>query len=307
MPEHGHDCSRFVHDLKAWNDDKVSELNALQGSVRREANTSKHVIEDMHSRFTAYEHSFQARVLAAEQATRTCQEANSRLNRQIVGLESSIDEINMQLEDLRRHHSAWRNWEVNFLSVNMGATVIAKHTSPTAKYGNGIIGRIAQQIFAPRAGLPAVSALSPWQEAGQCWCAAGKEATLGVELSQPAHPTAFSIEHVPRQGKLDMSSKPFEFELWVRVSSDTVPRNRRDDCISPPPGYRNWACVLKAAFGQVGGKEAHVQRYNVGTGADDDYAIDQVVVAVTSNYGNPDRTCLYRVKLAGEAMFKVDE
>ena len=135
----------------------------------------------------------------------------------------------------------------------------------------------------------------PWQEAGECWCGAGPDITLGVALSQSAYPTVFTLEHIPKQGSLDMGSKPKEIELWAHIAQSDGPVGIQG-CTSQSPGA-GWCCVLKKEVAPASGAATFESWYVEGA---EKAVVDRVVVAVTANYGNPDATCLYRVKLAGE-------
>jgi Sad1 / UNC-like C-terminal len=299
IPKHGEDCDRYVREVVAWTKQQQSDFDKMRKKVESSVETSESASSAITQKHAKQESELKKRMLEAERATQQCMQRNAELTQRIDTLSLDYQKLAHQLDDIRRSHGTWRNYAVNFLSSHMGAKVIPRLTTPTARYENSLVRRLIHNILAPTNTYPAATALAPWEEAGQCWCGAGTEVSLGVALSQPAVPTTFTIEHLPASSKLDMGSQPKDVELWVHVVNGMMPAGiGGEGCKSKPPGGVGWVCVLKEQFGTFGGQMSTTE-WDVVRG---DYAVDQVSVGITANHGNPDRTCLYRVKLSGEAL-----
>ncbi|KAJ5098609.1 hypothetical protein N7532_005610 [Penicillium argentinense] len=122
---------------------------------------------------------------------------------------------------------------INFLSPAHGALIDPDQTSPTADYGhataplpdwNQLKGWWNMwKIFSPSGALPppiknphsSLSALLPWDEAGDCWCSVG-ETQLSVFLGRGIVPEEVVIEHIPVAATLDPLSAPKVVEVWAR-------------------------------------------------------------------------------------------
>ncbi|KAJ5339631.1 hypothetical protein N7452_006359 [Penicillium brevicompactum] len=113
--------------------------------------------------------------------------------------------------------------KVNFLSVPMGALVDPTNTSPTL--GSKIrsparaflwLAKVPQAVV--RAPQPPVSALSAWQEVGDCWCSAsrGGSTQLSVVLGRDIVAEELVVEHTPWGSSLEPEAAPRTIELWAR-------------------------------------------------------------------------------------------
>ncbi|KAJ5872120.1 uncharacterized protein N7529_004473 [Penicillium soppii] len=114
--------------------------------------------------------------------------------------------------------------KVNFLSVGLGALVDPSNTSPTLGSKLGVPAR-AFLWFAPtaaknivRASQPPVSALTPWEEVGDCWCSPTRNGTtqLSVLLGRDIVAEELQVEHIPVGASLEPEAAPRTIELWAR-------------------------------------------------------------------------------------------
>ena len=114
--------------------------------------------------------------------------------------------------------------KVNFLSVALGALVDPANTSPTLGSKLGVPARAFLWLtpFAPkgivRSPQPPVSALTPWEEVGDCWCSAPRNGTtqLAVHLGRDIVAEELLVEHVPVGASLEPEAAPRTIELWAR-------------------------------------------------------------------------------------------
>jgi hypothetical protein len=114
--------------------------------------------------------------------------------------------------------------KVNFLSVALGALVDPSNTSPTlgSKLGAPTRAILWLAPFASKGivrspQLP-VSALTPWEEVGDCWCSASRNGTtqLSVLLGRDIVAEELVVEHIPAGASLEPEAAPRTIELWAR-------------------------------------------------------------------------------------------
>lgn len=111
--------------------------------------------------------------------------------------------------------------KINFFSISSGATILPDLTSPTRIQGSSIFKstwKIAKRMVGQHQPgiLPAVTALEPWIDEGDCWCAAANHSLrLGIQLTQQIYPTELVIEHFPSTSSLNPGNAPQDIELWA--------------------------------------------------------------------------------------------
>ncbi|KAH9265297.1 hypothetical protein BASA83_011199 [Batrachochytrium salamandrivorans] len=143
-----------------------------------------------------------------------------------------------------------------------------------------------------------------------CWAMAGSSGTLGIYLAESIIPTDITIEHSPIQTSIGNRHKsaPRHFELWavfdvkafasLDLSSDVVRRRvlpMRPDTLSnkrpaPPAG------VLLGDF-EFDPVKNSMRVYPLHRVLD--IRVATVVVRFKSNWGHPNWTCIYRVRIHG--------
>lgn len=210
--------------------------------------------------------------------------------------------------------------ETNYFSIGLGAFTNPYLTSPTRMPNTDTWGRKVFSIFfggwGTRAPHPPSTALTSWEEATDCWCAAPSnkhvKAQLAVYLKHKIYPESFTIEHIPATGTRDIAAAPRNIELWVQVANateaariteairDTVFYRYEDACAGgpPPSRQRNWVCLAADTYDIHSPNFVQPNTIHPDTRALD-IATDHVVVRVTDNWGSTHHTCLYRVRLAG--------
>ncbi|KAM5431780.1 hypothetical protein MferCBS31731_007739 [Microsporum ferrugineum] len=131
---------------------------------------------------------------------------------------------------------------VNFFALGTGALVDPYLTSPTMSLTGGFVERFRRYAAGMRPGPPPVSALTQWDDVGDCWCAAttNGKAQLAVQLGRPIVPEEVIVEHIPREATLDPGSAPQTMELWVEYTLLAAavrrgPRKRNSPLSAHPP------------------------------------------------------------------------
>lgn len=204
-----------------------------------------------------------------------------------------------------------------------GAYVIGGLTSPT--YTTYSL-RARWSIFAERSALqwkPPELALSPERHLGYCWAMAGARGTLGVALARTIVPQAVTVDHVAKPLLLQHTSAPKNVEFWV------LPEPRRD----PAPRY--WAKVEEsmtiATIAELLDTASALRRYKAAARFRTPFVLlanftydvhssqptqtfgfppelndmqlttNTVLFRIRSNWGNDAYTCVYRVRVHGDA------
>lgn len=213
---------------------------------------------------------------------------------------------------LARNHILAR--ERNFLSPALGAVVDPYLTSPTHVHAQpNLLATLWTwspwtTVLPPN---PPTAALTPWSEAGECWCAAKSDkpgqAQIAALLVGPVDPSALVVEHVPAMSTLDISSAPRELEVWglpgaaEGIEAKTLDeKERKGECEGPEPEEgKGWLCLGRAGY------DLHAQNWVQtfpldGRGS----MVGKVVVRVLGNWGG-ERTCVYRLRLLGRTVDEV--
>ncbi|KAJ5492145.1 Sad1/UNC-like C-terminal [Penicillium expansum] len=115
-------------------------------------------------------------------------------------------------------------YKVNFLSVALGAMIDPAKTSPTLgpKQSTTFRALLWASSFATRRSIRApqspMSALSTWEEVGDCWCSAPRNGTtqLSVLLGRDIVAEELVVEHIPVGASLEPEAAPQIVELWAR-------------------------------------------------------------------------------------------
>lgn len=212
-------------------------------------------------------------------------------------------------------HVSYHNLQrPNFFSFGLGAVVNPSVTSPTFDFAANRAWILKRAIlWLSGYGLPIpnspAEALTKWDEAGECWCSPSKGPGAGVQLgvlmSHDLYPKEVVIEHIPKSATLDSKSAPQEMELLAfvedpekreKVDARSQALFRRSPEKALAKGWYligtfrydlNWPNNIQHFYPQV-----DLQSLGIST--------RDLVVRVKSNWGNPNYTCLYRVRVYGE-------
>lgn len=214
---------------------------------------------------------------------------------------------------------------VNFFSRGLGAMTDPHLTSPSNKHNYQArawhrwgLGTYTGNVPGP------ADALMPWEDVGDCWCAApsGGKSQLAVMLPNRIIPTHLVVEHIPKGATLGIGAAPKDLELWVQIldnekrapvqaAADNVRRRstsgpdedlddtkRADDFQAEKSLDRTWVRI--ASFRYDIHAPRHVQTFKIDVQLDYwGLAANKVVIRVKNNWGPSDFTCLYRLKLHG--------
>ncbi|KAF2428956.1 hypothetical protein EJ08DRAFT_308423 [Tothia fuscella] len=194
----------------------------------------------------------------------------------------------------------------NYFSSHLGAQVIQDLTSTTLPTAAGPAPWFFKQLFYAPGQLPAATALQPWTEAGQCWCASESidlpgAAQLGVRTANVITANAITIEHVAQPSTLDIESAPKEMEIWAKLAAGHQSVSENIPCSEGPAGIEpslSWVCLGRATYDIT--KPNHIQTTTLTNTA---VPATDFVVKVLKNHGKG-HTCLYRVQMHGNVFEK---
>ncbi|KAJ5442635.1 hypothetical protein N7445_005642 [Penicillium cf. griseofulvum] len=113
--------------------------------------------------------------------------------------------------------------KVNFLSVALGAMIDPAKTSPTlgSKQSTSLRALLWASSFISRRAIRApqspMSALTTWEEVGDCWCSAPRNGTtqLSVLLGRDIVAEELVVEHIPVGASLEPDAAPRTIEVWA--------------------------------------------------------------------------------------------
>lgn len=162
-------------------------------------------------------------------------------------------------------------------------------------------------------GRPPAVALVPDINVGNCWPFAGSEGQIGLLLSRSVKVDSVTIDHASKEVAYDRSAAPRKFAVWGLVEgADNLEKLAKyqsemeaqsiGGAEEDGPQFKP-AQILLAEFEYDINASSHIQTFTVPdrvreAGID----VGVVVFQVRSSWGDPNYTCLYRVRVHGEAV-----
>ncbi len=214
---------------------------------------------------------------------------------------------------------------INYASRGLGAITDPYLTSPTKTkhfpfYQRLLLGSAGIRKYQSR---PAIEALNPWAEVGDCWCAAstrrpndpadqtmdgkeGRYTQLAINLGHDLFPDEVVIEHFPLKTTPSPGSAPKDIEVWGDFSHlnqiqfaalQMGPHALKDVEWYPQLGLLG-RLKYDAVANQEEGKYIQIFRLEFNQANRDEFWMKKVVFRATTNWG-AENTCLYRVRVHG--------
>ncbi|KAM0435881.1 hypothetical protein ACHAPT_002773 [Fusarium lateritium] len=219
------------------------------------------------------------------------------------------------------------NWDaslknqVNFFGLGAGAVIDTRRTTPawdpwnkgvvsTEAYEKGLVG------VNP---LPPIAALYPWQDEGDCWCAArtvnhrgnAHSASIAVQLAHLVVPQQVVVEHILPGATTDPDARPRQIEVWARIEADERSKVRdfsnthfpdnKDDWNFTPPDFEDSFVKISQFVYESSDLQNGVHVHQLSPELEElGAATDHVILRAVSNYGAKTHTCFYRVRLFGK-------
>ena len=202
--------------------------------------------------------------------------------------------------------------KINFFSPFNGVIIDPLRSSPTKEIKGNMAVEFGKKLvwMNTHYAKPPVTALIPWQDYGDCWCAADQRSNatgqdlirLAISTKEMIYPSELILEHFPSAGNLDRAATPRKIELWADFShldDDAWKQLKLDDMQTGNVLGPNFARVGKMKY-DIAGRTSHIQTsaLEVNQFGLLHYA-QHFVLRVTANYGGKN-ACLYRVRLHGQ-------
>ncbi|CAE6534106.1 unnamed protein product [Rhizoctonia solani] len=205
----------------------------------------------------------------------------------------------------------------DFALYTGGGRVVPEYTTPTFSMSSASGWRRMLGIGTVHGRSPAV-ALVPDINVGNCWPFAGSQGQIAVLLSRNVKVDAVTIDHASKEVAYDLRAAPRKFAIWglvegadnleklakyqqqLEAQSIDGPVNEAQSEEAPP--FKP-ARILLAEFEYDINAKSHIQTFEIServkqTGID----VGVVVFQIRSSWGDPNYTCLYRVRVHGEAV-----
>ncbi|EPS93848.1 hypothetical protein FOMPIDRAFT_1135402 [Fomitopsis schrenkii] len=169
----------------------------------------------------------------------------------------------------------------DFASYAAGARPIESLTSPTWD-GPGPLGSSAlPEILRGKQAHGPIWALKRDIQQGNCWPMAGTAGYLGIQLAEPVIVANVTIDHLPASLASETRSAPRRIRVWA---------------LAPTPYPVKPIHIADVEYDIRSAQ--HIQTFS----ASDDapaVSVDKVVFQILDNWGLPEFTCIYRVRVHG--------
>eukprot|EP00092_Neocalanus_flemingeri_P039670 GFUD01043202.1.p1 GENE.GFUD01043202.1~~GFUD01043202.1.p1 ORF type:complete len:675 (+),score=266.97 GFUD01043202.1:78-2102(+) len=183
----------------------------------------------------------------------------------------SLPQVSALLESHLSLFSADRTGQVDWASLAVGGSIISTpHTTthPTPGQVLSLLGiPIWQHSTSPR------QIIQPHAGSGQCWAFSGQSGQVVLQLGEVVRVTGVTIEHI--RPSPDLSSAPRNILVWAHQDNKSLLNLTYS--ISPSSSSVQTFPITSPTF----------------------LPISQLRLQVTSNWGHPEYTCLYRVRVHG--------
>ncbi|XP_017777282.1 PREDICTED: SUN domain-containing protein 2-like [Nicrophorus vespilloides] len=157
-----------------------------------------------------------------------------------------------------------------------GASIVSTRNTIEYTAGN-IISFFGYTLCASNKGPQII--LNPSVSPGECWAFKGSSGAVAIKLLTPIHINGISLEHIPKSvaPSHDVSSAPNEFSAWGLLYPE------------------DHAGVFLGRFNYKT-DSSPLQYFPINKSSK---AFHYVEIKFHSNHGNPDYTCVYRVRVHG--------
>ncbi|CAO3606644.1 unnamed protein product [Mucor fragilis] len=173
----------------------------------------------------------------------------------------------------------------DFALESRGGHVIFTKTSPTFDPVGAWKQRLRKSMGLSVIMRPPEMAIRPDIHAGACWSMAGQQGSLGIILSEPILIQGVTIEHPSKNILLhDIDSAPKDMEIYG-ISNYGV-YGKEEELVS-----------LGRLYYDINSSGKPIQTFTINSNPTEAYRA--VLVKIKSNWGNPDHTDLYRIRVHG--------
>ncbi|KAK3805158.1 MAG: UNC-like C-terminal-domain-containing protein [Benniella sp.] len=144
----------------------------------------------------------------------------------------------------------------------------------------------------------AVKVIQPEVHPGACWAMRGSHGQIGIRLARPIIVTEVTIEHGDPRTTLHHGTAPREMEVWGLTSSRREKHRKVKEGDAPEQGASLLTSIEYKYVESQGRRPKLVQTFPIPL-AKQNGPSTGVVVRINSNWGHPDFTCIYRIRVHG--------
>ncbi|KAF8926086.1 hypothetical protein BGZ58_000195 [Dissophora ornata] len=239
------------------------------------------------------------------------------------------------IDEALEKYSADAMAKPDYALFSAGGRIIPRLTSPSYHHvvNPTFWGRIGLQYIvpSPRREKSADKAIQPDMHSGECWAMDGQDGQLGIRLARRIIVSEVTIEHADPSVVLDMNSAPREVEIWgLRGDEDRAPRSEQpahsestsqtgpgsseqeakeeqskpvDSNAKPNTWWREgipWhgATLLTTVQYDASADKKTRQTFSIPLSKQTVPSMG-VALRFKSNWGHPNYTCVYRVRVHG--------
>ncbi|KAG0144660.1 hypothetical protein CROQUDRAFT_12229, partial [Cronartium quercuum f. sp. fusiforme G11] len=176
----------------------------------------------------------------------------------------------------------------DYALLSAGARVVPEFTSSTLDIRpRGMIRRTLANLLGHGTlvqARPPATVLDPDNNLGKCWPMSGTIGSIGIALTRKIKIEEIVIEHVNFKLAYEIESAIKDFEIWSWNEKSNL--------------------LIKIGEGIFDiNKKDYIQKFPIITKDEEEeeekFESNLVVIKILSNSGNPDFTCLYRVRVHG--------
>jgi hypothetical protein len=229
---------------------------------------------------------------------------------------AGLESVQLLIEEAIERYSQDGIGKRDFALYSGGARVIPQLTSETyavrfQTWSQTLIGFFIGAESSAVRGRGPTTALSAEVELGKCWPIAGSTGQLAVYLSRKILITEVSVEHVSKSLAYELDSSPREIEVWSIDDSQKLLELVYDPNLPsrvqtfPVPSELNYRPAPSDSHSDDDNTQSlsssrldHPSHSNTQHSATP-ILRQGVLFKIKSNHGNPEYTCLYRVRVHG--------
>lgn len=183
---------------------------------------------------------------------------------------------------VRTYHQDVLN-TADFALESRGGRILHSKTSATYQPLSFLLQRLFKSLGLSIWEHPPELAIRANTNVGDCWTMAGSEGTLAILLSQPIHIQSVTIDHPSRELLLDgIHSAPKDLEFFGLSSY--------------PPNDQFYTPLGSVRY-DIENNSSNIQTFDLQIHPTQ--ASRAVLVKVNTNWGNPDHTDIYRIRIHG--------
>jgi len=200
-------------------------------------------------------------------------ELQSNMSNVHSSLSRSKQQLSSMLQLELSNFSADQTGLVDWFSLALGASVLSTPNTSTYPFPSEELKIFGFSIWKVYSSPNQI--LQPVSKPGQCWAFVGQKGSAVIQLAKKVKMASFAIEHI--RPSPDLSSAPQNVEVFDHVLGKSL---------------------LNATY-SISDTSSSLQIYSMTNGVLP--VVSKLRLEIHSNWGHPDYTCIYRVRIHGDS------